>query len=49
MLLVPQLGMSATGGVFAPFLGSWKGSGEVTVNDGHRGADKLPRHLFGFR
>ena len=36
MLLGPQLGMSATGGVFAPFLGSWKGSGEVTVNDGHK-------------
>jgi hypothetical protein len=36
MLLAPQPGMSAPGGVFAPFLGSWKGSGQVTVNDGHK-------------
>jgi hypothetical protein len=36
MLLIPQAGMTATGGVFAPFLGSWKGPGEVTFNDGHK-------------
>src|SRR5271163_2055867 len=36
MLLAPQLGMSATGGVFAPFLGSWKGSGQATIKDGRR-------------
>jgi len=32
----PRLSSSAPGGVFAPFLGSWKGSGQVTVNDGHK-------------
>jgi hypothetical protein len=36
MLLTPQAGMAATGGVFAPFLGNWRGSGEVTFNDGHK-------------
>jgi hypothetical protein len=36
MLLTPQAGMAATGGVFAPFLGNWKGAGEVTFNDGHK-------------
>ena len=36
MLLMPQTGMTATGGVFAPFLGDWKGTGEVTFNDGHK-------------
>jgi hypothetical protein len=35
-LLSPQAGMSASGGVFAPFVGSWKGGGQVTVNDGHK-------------
>jgi len=36
ILLMPQAGMAATGGVFAPFLGNWKGAGEVTFNDGHK-------------
>ena len=35
-LLSPQAGVSAPAGVFGPFLGTWKGNGEVTSNDGHK-------------
>jgi len=36
MLLWPGIGMSETGGPFAAFLGSWRGSGQATIKDGHR-------------
>lgn len=35
-LFWPGAGIGEPAGPFAPFLGSWKGSGQVTVNDGHK-------------
>jgi hypothetical protein len=35
VLLGPQIARSDPG-VFGPFLGSWRGSGQVAVNDGHQ-------------
>ena len=35
MLLWPGIGMSDTGGPFAAFIGSWRGSGQATIKDGH--------------
>ena len=36
ILLWPGIGMSEAGGPFAAFLGSWRGSGQATIKDGHR-------------
>jgi hypothetical protein len=37
MLLWPGIGVSETAGSpFAAFVGSWRGSGEATIKDGHR-------------
>lgn len=36
LLLWPGIGMSAPGGAFAAFEGSWRGGGQVTTGDGHR-------------
>jgi hypothetical protein len=35
LLLWPAIGVSAPGGPFGPFLGSWRGSGQVTAEGGH--------------
>ena len=35
ILLWPGIGMSEAGGPFAAFLGSWRGSGQATIKDGH--------------
>ena len=35
IMLWPGIGMSETGGPFAPFIGSWRGSGQATIKDGH--------------
>ena len=35
ILLWPEIGISASQGPFAAFLGSWRGSGQIVAGDGH--------------
>ena len=47
ILLWPGIGMSETGGPFVAFVGSWRGSGQATIKDGHH--ERRSRNIAAFR